>query len=167
MLTELELQSSLPHVFRGVELPFLGEKIPGKVRDNYRIDGKRILVVTDRLSAFDRILGLVPFKGQVLNQLAAFWFEQTRDIIGNHLLELPDPNVTVARECQALPIEVIVRGYITGVTTTALWYRYSLGERAIYGQRFPEGLQKNDALPKPILTPTTKAAEGGHDERIT
>lgn len=167
MLTEQELHTTLPHAFAGMELPFLGEKIPGKVRDNYRLDGQRLLVVTDRLSAFDRILGLVPFKGQVLNQLAAFWFEQTRDLIGNHLISLPDPNVTLARECRALPVEVVVRGYITGVTTTALWYRYSLGERHLYGMDFPDGLAKNDPLPEPIITPTTKATDGGHDERIT
>lgn len=167
MLTDQELHAALPLAFAGVELPFLGDKIPGKVRDNYRVGGQRLLVVTDRLSAFDRILGLVPFKGQVLNQLAAFWFEQTRDLIGNHLLALPDPNVTLARECRALPVEVVVRGYITGVTTTALWYRYSLGERYLYGMDFPNGLAKNDPLPEPIITPTTKATDGGHDERIT
>jgi phosphoribosylaminoimidazole-succinocarboxamide synthase len=167
MLSQEQLEKQLPQLFRGANLSFLGEKIPGKVRDNYRVGDKRLLVVTDRLSAFDHILGLVPYKGQVLNQLAAFWFGQTDDIIGNHLLELPDPNVTVAQECQALPVEVVVRGYITGVTTTALWYQYSLGKRRIYGLDFPDGLQKNEQLPDPIITPTTKAAKGGHDERIT
>jgi phosphoribosylaminoimidazole-succinocarboxamide synthase len=125
------------------------------------------LITTDRLSAFDRVLGLVPYKGQVLNQLSAFWFDQTADVIGNHLIELPDPNVTVAYECEALPVEVVVRGYITGVTKTALWYRYSLGEREIYGHRFPDGLQKNQPLPEPIITPTTKGGATGHDERLT
>ena len=167
MLSQDQLKKQLSQLFRGADLSFLGEKIPGKVRDNYRVGDKRVLVVTDRLSAFDHILGLVPYKGQVLNQLAAFWFGQTDDIIGNHLLELPDPNVTVARECQALPVEVVVRGYITGVTTTALWYQYNLGKRRIYGLDFPDGLQKNEQLPEPIITPTTKAAKGGHDERIT
>ncbi|MGH2543648.1 MAG: phosphoribosylaminoimidazolesuccinocarboxamide synthase [Ardenticatenaceae bacterium] len=167
MLSKQELRTQLSLAFRGAELSFLGEKLLGKVRDNYRVDGLRILVATDRLSAFDRILGLVPFKGQVLNQLAAFWFERTSDIVGNHLIELPDPNVTVARECRALPVEVVVRGYLTGVTTTALWYQYSLGQRNIYGIEFPNGLKKNDALPKPIITPTTKAEGGAHDERLT
>jgi phosphoribosylaminoimidazole-succinocarboxamide synthase len=131
------------------------------------LDGKRVLITTDRLSAFDRILTAVPYKGQVLNQLSAFWFEQTQDIIGNHLLSVPDPNVTVAIECEPFPVEVVVRGYISGVTTTALWYRYSLGERRIYGYDFPEGLSKNEPLPEPIITPTTKGREGEHDERIT
>lgn len=150
-----------------VELPFLGTKSSGKVRDLYRVDDKLILITTDRLSAFDRILGLVPWKGQVLNQLSAFWFAQLADIVGSHFIEAPDPNVTVAQVCTPLPVEVVVRGYITGVTSTALWYRYSQGERNIYGIDFPDGLQKNDALPCPVITPTTKASHGGHDERIT
>lgn len=150
-----------------VDLSFLGEKQSGKVRDLYRHGDKLILVATDRLSAFDYILGLVPFKGQVLTQLSAFWFDATRDLIGNHLLQVPDPNVTVARACTPLPVEVVVRGYITGVTSTALWRQYSLGERRIYGIEFPDGLRKNDPLPEPVITPTTKARDGGHDERIT
>ncbi|MBK8051443.1 MAG: phosphoribosylaminoimidazolesuccinocarboxamide synthase [Anaerolineales bacterium] len=150
-----------------VDLSFLGEKQSGKVRDLYRHGDKLILVATDRLSAFDYILGLVPFKGQVLTQLSAFWFDATRDLIGNHLLQVPDPNVTVARACTPLPVEVVVRGYITGVTSTALWRQYSLGERRIYGIDFPDGLRKNDRLPEPVITPTTKARDGGHDERIT
>jgi phosphoribosylaminoimidazole-succinocarboxamide synthase len=168
MLTTQQLYAQLPYAFSGVDLPSLGTKISGKVRDNYRFGDKRILITTDRLSAFDRILGLVPYKGQVLNQLAQFWFEESHDIIPNHLLDVPDPNVSVAIECRALPVEVVVRGYITGVTTTALWYQYSLGNRNIYGYDFPDGLNKNQALPHPIITPTTKATtDGGHDERIT
>jgi phosphoribosylaminoimidazole-succinocarboxamide synthase len=172
MLDQATLRQALPHALDGVDLPFLGPKSQGKVRDIYnRSDHNRgdhlVLVTTDRLSAFDRILGLVPYKGQVLNQLAAFWFEQTQDIVPNHLIELPDPNVAIARTCTTLPVEVVVRGYISGVTQTALWYRYSQGERNIYGIDFPDGLQKNDALPTPVITPTTKAREGGHDERIT
>ena len=164
------LQQALDRPFDGVDLPFLGPCYHGKVRDNFTMGDQRVLVVTDRLSAFDRILGLVPFKGQVLNQLAAFWFEQTGDIVPNHFIAMPDPNVTVAHECHPLAVEVVVRGYITGVTGTALWYRYSQGERHIYGMDFPDGLRKNDALPEPIITPTTKAGPddpGGHDERIT
>jgi len=167
MLTETELRAALPNALAGVELPFLGARTQGKVRDIYRRNDRLILVTTDRLSAFDRILGLVPYKGQVLTQLAAWWFEQTQDIIGNHLLDMPDPNVTIARICEPLPVEVVVRGYITGVTSTALWHQYSLGNRTIYGIDFPDGLRKNDALPNPIITPTTKARDGGHDERIT
>jgi phosphoribosylaminoimidazole-succinocarboxamide synthase len=126
-----------------------------------------LLVTTDRLSAFDRILSAVPYKGQVLNQLSAWWFEHTLNIIPNHVLELPDPNALVACQASPFPVEVIVRGYITGVTSTALWYRYSLGERQIYGYNFPEGLHKNQELPEPIITPTTKGGPNGHDERLT
>jgi phosphoribosylaminoimidazole-succinocarboxamide synthase len=136
----------------------LPEDLPG---------GRRLFVTTDRLSAFDRILARVPYKGQVLNQLSAWWFEQTRDVLPNGVLSVPDPNITVMREVKRFPVEVVVRGYITGVTTTALWYRYSLGERDIYGYTFPDGLKKNQALPEPILTPTTKGDEGTHDERLT
>ena len=167
MLSEQQLAQSLPNALAGVDLPFLGEKTHGKVRDIYTQADELVLITTDRLSAFDHILGVVPYKGQVLNQLAAFWFEQTRTIIGNHLITVPDPNVTIARRCQPLPVEVVVRGYITGVTQTALWYRYSQGERTIYGLDFPDNLQKNDALPMPIITPTTKGSATGHDERIT
>ena len=167
MLDQSALRHALPDALDGVDLSFLGPKSQGKVRDIYQRDDHLILVTTDRLSAFDRILGLVPYKGQVLNQLAAFWFGETRNLVANHLLETPDPNVTVARRCEPLPVEVVVRGYISGVTQTALWYRYSQGERNIYGIDFPDGLQKNDALPTPIITPTTKARDGGHDERIT
>jgi phosphoribosylaminoimidazole-succinocarboxamide synthase len=167
MLDQATLRQALPYALDGVDLPFLGPKNQGKVRDIYDRGDHLILVTTDRLSAFDRILGLVPYKGQTLNQLSAFWFEQTADILPNHLLELPDPNVAVVRTCTPLPVEVVVRGYISGVTSTALWYRYSQGERNIYGIDFPDGLNKNDLLPTPVITPTTKAREGGHDERIT
>jgi len=167
MLSESNLYAALPDALAGVDLPFLGARTQGKVRDIYRHDDRLLLVTTDRLSAFDRILGVVPYKGQVLTQLAAWWFAQTQDIIGNHLLDVPDPNVTVARLCTPLPVEVVVRGYITGVTSTALWHQYSLGNRTIYGIEFPDGLRKNDALSTPIITPTTKARDGGHDERIT
>lgn len=167
MLDSATLHQALPHALDQVDLVGLGPKRQGKVRDIYRRGDHLILVTTDRLSAFDRILGLVPYKGQVLNQLAAYWFDHTSDIVLNHLIDLPDPNVAVARACTPLPVEVVVRGYITGVTSTALWYRYSQGERNIYGLDFPDGLHKNDPLPAPIITPTTKASDGGHDERIT
>jgi phosphoribosylaminoimidazole-succinocarboxamide synthase len=171
MLTEDAIRSLVPLALTGVDIPELGQKIQGKVRDIYRrqLNGHtaRVLITTDRLSAFDRVLGAVPYKGQVLNQLSAFWFDQTADVIGNHVIDIPDPNVTIAHECEALPVEVIVRGYITGVTKTALWYRYSLGERVIYGHEFPEGLEKNQKLPEAIITPTTKGGPTGHDERLT
>jgi len=166
-MNEDQLRRVLPQAFDGIDLPFLGPKSSGKVREIYDQGDRLILVTTDRLSAFDRILGLVPYKGQVLNQLSAFWFERTRDIVGNHFLSAPDPNVTVGRKCRPLPVEVVVRGFISGVTSTALWYRYSQGERTIYGIDFADGLSKNDPLPEPIITPTTKARDGGHDERIT
>jgi len=166
-MQESQLRDALDQPLTKTDLGFLGPKTSGKVRDIYTRANELVLITTDRLSAFDRILGAVPYKGQVLNQLAAFWFEQTRDIVANHLISTPDPNVTVARRCRPLPVEVVVRGYISGVTSTALWYRYSQGERTIYGIDFPEGLQKNDALPMPIITPTTKGSAGGHDERIT
>ena len=157
----------LEQTFAGLDLDFLGAKRSGKVRDIYERNDQLILITTDRLSAFDHILGLVPFKGQVLNQLAAFWFDETQDIVANHFVESPDPNVTVGRKCRTLPVEVVVRGYISGVTKTSLWYRYSQGERRIYGMDFPDGLSKNDTLLQPIITPTTKAEKGGHDELIT
>ncbi len=167
MISSNELLKLFPFALDCTNLPLPG-KTSGKVRDWYSLpDGKRLIVTTDRLSAFDRLLACVPYKGQVLNQLSAWWFHQTEDLIPNHLLYLPDPNAVVVTEVQPFPVEVIVRGYITGVTSTALWYRYSLGERDIYGYRFPEGLRKNAALPEPILTPTTKDGATGHDERLT
>lgn len=167
MPTMTELKSKLSQAFIDANLP-LPDKHSGKVRDSYVLPNQqRLIITTDRLSAFDRVLHGVPYKGQVLNQLAAWWFKQTQDIISNHVISLPDPNALVAIEVEPFPVEVIVRGYISGVTSTALWYRYSLGERNIYGYDFPEGLQKNQALPEPIITPTTKGGPTGHDERLT
>lgn len=167
MLASERLLSLLPQAFDGSSLPLPGKRA-GKVRDNYSLGaGRRLLVTTDRLSAFDRILARLPYKGQVLNQLSAWWFEHTADIFPNHVLSLPDPNALLAAEAEPFSIEVIVRGYITGVTTTSLWYRYALGERQIYGYQFPDGLHKNQALPQAIITPTTKDGPSGHDERLT
>lgn len=167
MYSKSEIIDLLSCAFRESNLP-LPNKTSGKVREWYDLpNGKRLIVTTDRLSAFDRILAAVPYKGQVLNQLSAWWFEQTIDIIPNHIVSLPDPNAAIVRVAEPFPVEVIVRGYITGVTSTALWYRYSVGEREIYGYNFPEGLQKNQALPKPIITPTTKGGATGHDERLS
>lgn len=166
MISQHELAELLPQALNETNLPLAGKK-RGKVRDWYDLpEGQRLIVTTDRLSAFDRILYRVPYKGQVLNQLSAWWFEQTKDIIPNHIISLPDPNASLVTKVDPIMVEVVVRGYITGVTSTALWYRYSLGEREIYGYTFPEGLRKNEALPQPIITPTTKA-ESGHDERLT
>lgn len=167
MLTPDALLAAIPAALDTVDLNGWGAKISGKVRDIYARDGRRVLITTDRISAFDRVLGLIPYRGQVLNQLSLWWFEQTRDIIANHVIASPDPNVTVAREAQALPVEVIVRGYITGVTSTSMWTLYAQGDRAPYGIPLPDGLRKNDRLPAPVITPTTKATGGGHDERLT
>lgn len=167
MIPEEKILQLLAQPFESAALPLPG-MASGKVREWYSLPNqRRLLVTTDRLSAFDRILAAVPYKGQVLNQLSAWWFEQTRDIVANHLLAVPDPNALLAVEAQPFPVEVVVRGYITGVTGTALWYRYSLGEREIYGYRFPDGLRKNEQLPEPIITPTTKGGPTGHDERLT
>lgn len=167
MIDRQQLQDTMPLVLKETHLPLYGRR-SGKVRTSYMLpDGYRLLVTTDRLSAFDRILGYVPFKGQSVNQLAAWWFAQTSDVIPNHVVSLPDPNALVARDAAPFAVEVVVRGYITGVTGTALWRRYELGEREIYGYTFPEGLRKNQALPQAIITPTTKGADGMHDERLT
>jgi phosphoribosylaminoimidazole-succinocarboxamide synthase len=167
MISKDELIKLLPQALDETNLPLAG-RTSGKVRDWYDLpNGDRLIVTTDRLSAFDVILAQVPYKGQVLNQLSAWWFEQTQDIIPNHIVSLPDPNVSIVKVAEPILVEVIVRGYITGVTSTALWYRYSLGEREIYGYTFPDGLQKNAELPEPIITPTTKGGATGHDERLT
>jgi phosphoribosylaminoimidazole-succinocarboxamide synthase len=150
----------------------LPDRRDGKVRVSYAlpdapdVGGRRLFVTTDRLSAFDRVIAGVPYKGQVLNQLAAWWFAETADIVPNHVLSVPDPNVLIARVATPLPVEVVVRGYITGVTSTSLWRQYSEGARTIYGYRFREGLQKNTALTYALVTPTTKAQDGAHDEPI-
>lgn len=167
MLTHQDLLDAIPNCLDRTDFAGLGEKYEGKVRDVYGQNGRRILITTDRVSAFDRVLGLIPYKGQVLNQLSAWWFEQTADLARNHVISVPDPNVTIAYEAQPLPVEIVVRGYITGVTKTSLWYLYEQGERRPYGIQLPDGLHKNDPLPEPIITPTTKAEKGGHDERLT
>jgi phosphoribosylaminoimidazole-succinocarboxamide synthase len=167
MLTHQEIVDAIPQALHSVELTGWGEKQEGKVRDIYQRGDQRLLITTDRVSAFDRVLGVIPFKGQVLNQLSAWWFEQVADVVGNHVITIPDPNVTIAHEADPLPVEVIVRGYITGVTKTSLWYLYAQGDRRPYGIPLPDGLRKDEPLPAPIITPTTKAEKGAHDERLT
>ncbi len=147
-------------------------RIAGKVRDSYvKNDGTRILITTDRISAFDRVLGTIPFKGQVLNQCAAFFFEETKHIAANHVLSVPDANVTVGRECRPIGLEFVVRAYLTGVTSTSIWTHYEKGQRSYCGHKLPESMKKNEALPQAILTPSTKAlhadSAGGHDESIS
>ena len=167
MLTTDQIKAQIPHTLKGTDLN-LGSKYEGKVRDNYTFDGKRLLIVTDRLSAFDRIIALIPFKGQVLNQLAKFWFEKTKDICGNHAIEFPDENAVLAKECTALPVEMVVRAYITGSTTTSAWYNYEKGVRNFCGNELPDGLKKNQEIPGgPIITPSTKALKGDHDESVS
>ena len=145
------------------------ERYDGKVRDCYidRDKGERIIVVTDRLSAFDAVVGTIPSKGQVLNQLAQFWFEQTAHLAPNHMLRVPDPNVMIARECTPLPVELVMRAYLTGVTSTSIWKAYEQGARTFCGHALPEGMTKNQPLPRPILTPSTKAAKGDHDVSVS
>jgi len=143
----------------------VGQKYRGKVRDVYDIGDRLILVTTDRQSAFDRILAAIPFKGQVLNLTSAWWFEQTKHIVKNHVVALPDPNVIVAEKCEVFPIEFVVRGYITGSTLTSLWTVYKNGSRNYCGINLPEGMVKNQLLSTPLLTPTTK--EKDHDRPIS
>lgn len=166
MVSEDVLRKQLEYVLHDTRFD-LGEKYEGKVRDNYRLDGKRIIVTTDRISAFDRVLCALPFKGQVINQTAAYWFERTRHIIENHLIDVPDPNVLVARECRLIPVEMVVRGYLTGVTRTSPWTHYERGRRNVFGHELPDGMKKNQPFARPIITPSTKPAEkGAHDESI-
>ena len=145
----------------------IGKRYEGKVRDNYLLGDKRLIITTDRISAFDRVLCTIPFKGQVLNQTSAFWFEKTKDIVKNHVLQVPDPNVTVARECKLIPVEMVVRGYLTGVTTTSAWYNYEKGVRDFCGNKLPDGMKKDQKFDKPIITPSTKAEKGAHDESVS
>ena len=143
----------------------IGERKIGKVRDIYTLPDKITLISTDRHSSFDRIIAYIPFKGEVLNQISAFWFENTKDIIANHVISMPDPSVLVAKKCKPLPIEAIVRGYITGVTSTSLWTNYQNGQRDFGNFVLPEGMKKNQKLVEPVFTPTTKHEE--HDRPIS
>ncbi|NKN39742.1 phosphoribosylaminoimidazolesuccinocarboxamide synthase [Agrobacterium sp. a22-2] len=140
----------------------------GKVRENYDLpDGRRIIISTDRLSAFDRILTCIPYKGQVLTQTARYWFEATKDICPNHVLDYPDPNVVIGKRLDILPVEIVVRGYLAGTTGTSILTLYKAGERTMYGMTLPDGMRDNQVLPEPIITPTSKEFDGGHDEPLT
>lgn len=168
MISDDIIRASIPHVLTEAHFPDLPNYYRGKVRENYDLpDGRRVLISTDRQSAFDQVLAAVPFKGQVLTQTARFWFEATADLCPNHVLSYPDPNVVVGRRLDMLPIEMVVRDYMTGSTDTSIWTMYKSGRRSMYGVDFPDGLRKNDKLPATILTPTTKADAGGHDAPIT
>ena len=149
-------------------IPELPNYYHGKVRDNYDLpDGSRVIISSDRLSAFDRILTTIPYKGQVLTQTARYWFDATRDICPNHVLSYPDPNVVIGQRLDILPVEVVVRGYLAGTTGTSILTLYKKGERTMYGTTLPDGLRDNQILPTPIITPTSKAFDGGHDEPLT
>lgn len=153
----------LPLTLKETRLDGLGTRRQGKVRDTYLADDRLTIVTTDRISAFDRVLGTVPFKGEILNRTTAFWFEKTGHRVKNHLISMPDPNVLECRACRPLPVEMVVRGYLTG----SLWRDYQAGKGAkAYGIELAQGMRKDEAFKAPILTPTTKA-EVGHDEAIS
>lgn len=148
--------------------PELPNYYRGKVRENYDLaDGSRIIISTDRLSAFDRILTCIPYKGQVLTQTARYWFEKTKDICPNHVIAYPDPNVVVGKRLDILPVEIVVRGYLAGTTGTSILTLYKKGERQMYGITLPDRMRDNEKLPTPIITPTSKEFDGGHDEPLT
>ncbi|HZT88584.1 MAG TPA: phosphoribosylaminoimidazolesuccinocarboxamide synthase [Stellaceae bacterium] len=168
MVDRTSLARYLDRVLVDATLPELPHHYRGKVRDNYDLpDGRRILIATDRLSAFDRDIAAIPLKGQALTQTARFWFDTTAEICPNHVIEYPDPNVLVCRRLDIMPVEMVVRDYLAGTTATSIWSMYKAGRREVYGVRLPEGLRENEKLPHTILTPTTKAAQGDHDEPLT
>lgn len=164
MLEEGLIRSQLTNTLDKIDLTGLGTHYEGKVRDNYIQNENKIrtIVSSDRLSAFDRVITTIPFKGQLLNQMSTFWFEKTKHFAKNHIIDIPDPNVVRVHECQTLPVEIIIRAYITG----SAWRAYQKGE-SVSGITFPEGLKNYQALPHPILTPTTKADIGEHDMPIS
>lgn len=160
--------TDLTRILAQAHIPELPNPYFGKVRDCYDLpNGTRILISSDRISAFDRILAAIPFKGQVLTQTAKFWFDRTADICPNHVLSYPDPNVVIGKRLTILPVEIVVRGYLAGTTGTSILTLYKQGQRAMYGHTLPDGMRDNQALPAPIITPTSKAFDGGHDEPLT
>jgi phosphoribosylaminoimidazole-succinocarboxamide synthase len=161
--------AALAHlVLPDATIPELPHHYAGKVRDNYDLpDGSRLLISTDRVSAFDIALACIPLKGQVLTQTAKFWFEATSDICPNHVIAYPDPNVVQGRRLDILPVEIVVRDYLAGTTGTSILTMYKSGARTLYGTTLPDGMRDNQRLPAPIITPTTKAFHGGHDEPLT
>jgi phosphoribosylaminoimidazole-succinocarboxamide synthase len=163
-----DLAPYLGHVLDAVDIPELPNHYRGKVRENYDLaDGRRILIATDRLSAFDIVLASIPLKGQVLTQTARYWFEATADLCASHVLDYPDPNVVVGERLTILPVEMVVRGYLAGTTGTSILTMYQAGRREMYGIRLPDGMRPHQVLPAPIITPTTKAGTGGHDTPLT
>ncbi len=163
-MRQIDLSRSLPQA----RIPELPNPYFGKVRDCYDLpDNTRLLISSDRISAFDQILAVIPWKGQVLTQLARYWFDHTADIAANHVIGYPDPNTVHCKRVTILPVEVVVRGYLAGSTSTSILTQYSMGIRQMYGHRLPDGLRPNQALPQAIITPTSKAFDGGHDEPLT
>ena len=163
MIPDAQLRAQLPHTLEKLDLPALGDLYRGKVRDNYSRGDRIVMITTDRISAFDHVLGTIPFKGEVLSRLTAFWFDKVKDIAPTHLLEVPDPSVQVVKRAKALPIEIVIRGYITG----SLWRDYQAGKAGAYGIEWPKGLRKDQRFDRPIITPSTKAEYGTHDEPIS
>jgi len=163
MIPDDKLRAQLAHTLRDIDLPQLGQLYRGKVRDNYTRGDRIVMVTTDRISAFDHVLGTIPFKGEVLSRLTLFWFDKVKDIAPTHLIDAPDPSVMVVKKAKPLPIEVIIRGYITG----SLWRDYQSGKAAAYDIAWPGDLRKDQRFPEPILTPSTKAQYGAHDEPIS
>jgi phosphoribosylaminoimidazole-succinocarboxamide synthase len=163
MISDAQLHAQLPHTLRQIDLPALGDLYRGKVRDNYSRGERIVMVTTDRVSAFDHVLGTIPFKGEVLSRLTAFWFDKVKDVAPTHLVDVPDPSVMVVKKAKALPIEIVIRGYITG----SLWRDYEAGKAGAYGIEWPKGLRKDQKLERPIITPSTKAEYGKHDEPIS
>lgn len=168
MLDPELIDAQIGRVLADATIPELPNHYRGKVRDNYDLpDGTRLIIATDRLSAFDRPIAAIPFKGQVLTETARFWFDETKSLCPNHVISYPDPNVVLCKRVDILPVEVVVRDYLAGTTATSIWSMYKAGRRDIYGQRFPDGLRENERLPQTVITPTTKARDGAHDEPIS
>ena len=160
------IKQQLEYALEGTNFDDQGELYKGKVRDNYINEETITMVTTDRISAFDRVLGTVPFKGQAPTELADWWFGETADIVANHIIKRPHPNVWKVKRCEPIQIEMVVRGYLTGVTSTSAWTAYQKGDRNFCGNELPDGMRKNEAFPEPIITPSTKAAQGEHDESV-
>ncbi|MFL4996159.1 MAG: phosphoribosylaminoimidazolesuccinocarboxamide synthase [Microvirga sp.] len=168
MVDKAALGAYAGYVLEDATIPELPNHYRGKVRDNYDLpDGRRIIIASDRISAFDRNLAAIPLKGQVLTQTAKFWFEATADICPNHVIEYPDPNVLVGRRLTILPVEIVVRDYLAGTTGTSILSLYKAGQREMYGIRLADAMRDNERLPQTIITPTSKAFHGGHDEPLT
>ena len=172
MVSTTELAPYYGNILRDATIAELPNHYRGKVRDNYDLDadlpgGRRVIIATDRLSAFDKILTAIPLKGQVLTQIARFWFDATRDICRNHVIEYPDPNVLLCRRLDIMKVEVVVRDYLAGTTSTSILSMYKSGRRSMYGMDFPDGMRANQKLPRTIITPTTKAFDGAHDEELS